>query len=37
MDVHPSRSAVIRLHRMTAANNRFARGHRSGPVGAFLG
>jgi len=36
MDVHPSRSAVIRSHRMTAIKNRFARGHRSGPVGAFL-
>jgi len=35
MDVHPSRSAAICLHRMTAIKNPFARG-RSGRVGAFL-
>lgn len=35
MDVHPSRSAAICLHRMTAITNPFARG-RSGRVGAFL-
>lgn len=37
MDVHPSRTAVLRLHRMTATNNPlFACGNRSASVGAFL-
>ena len=37
MDVHPSRSAVIRLHRMAATNNlNPARGNRTALVGNFL-
>jgi len=37
MDVHPSRTAVLRLHRMTAANNQsFACGNRTGSADAFL-
>jgi hypothetical protein len=38
MDVHPSRSAAICLHRMTAVNHPlFARGNRSASVGTFPG
>ncbi|HJU27487.1 MAG TPA: hypothetical protein VJ722_12485 [Rhodanobacteraceae bacterium] len=37
MDVHPSRTAVVCLHRMTAANNQsFACGNRTGSAGTFL-
>ncbi len=37
MDVHPSRSAVVRSHRITATNNQsFACGNRSGRAEAFL-
>ena len=37
MDVHPSRSAAICLHRMTAINHPlFARGNRTASVGTFL-
>jgi hypothetical protein len=37
MDVHPSRTAVIRTHRITATNNQsFACGYRTGSAGTFL-
>jgi hypothetical protein len=37
MDVHPSRTAAIRSHRIAAHNNQsFARGHRAGRAEAFL-
>jgi hypothetical protein len=37
MDVHPSRTAVVCLHRMTVANNQsFACGNRMGRADASL-